>query len=102
MWALVEELGFLLVVVIAITQFFIPLILDKPLFSFFRPKVKKELEKEPIVEKKEEPLEKKCDLKSKVAEAKSKVAEVKKVQSEVTDFHKSAEELKKESDDMLK
>lgn len=99
MWALLEILILFLIGLVAVTEFFHPLITGKPFFGSFRKE--KEKVEEPSVEK-PSPETKVCDLKSKVAEAKQKVAEVKSVQEEVSNLHKETENLKKESDDMIK
>jgi len=94
MWGIVEFVVFGLIGLLSLTEFFIPLLLNKPFFGSFR-------KHKPVV-KEEKPVVDATDLKGKMASAKEKVAEVKKVQDEIADFHKSAEQLKNESDDLLK
>ena len=95
MWPLVEVIVLAIIVLISITEFFIPIIMNKPLFGSFR-KSKRANETE----------SKKADtsspLKEKINTAKEKVQEVKEVQNEVAENFKSAKDLKKESDDLLK
>ena len=94
MWGIVEFVVFGLIGLLSLTEFFIPLLLNKPFFGSFH-------KHKPVV-KEEKPVVDATDLKGKMASAKEKVAEVKKVQDEIADFHKSAEQLKNESDDLLK
>ena len=90
MWAILELLALIAIVLIFITEFFLPLLLGKPLFGSFRSK------------KKEQKKDDSSPLAEKVSEAKEKVKEVKDVQGEVTENFKTAEQLKEESDDLLK
>ena len=88
MWAVLELIVIAGIVLISITEFFIPILTDKPLFGSFR-KTKSE-------KKSESPLD------EKIAKAKEKVGEVKSVQNEVESHLKTAEQLKEESDNLLK
>lgn len=92
MWSIAEGLFFMLILLVSVTEFFIPLLFNKPFFGSFR-KAKPVEPKAPV---------KPEDLKSKVEEAKKKVAEVKGVQDEVAAFHKSATDLKDESENLTK
>ena len=99
MWALLEIIFLAAIVLISITEFFLPLLLGKPLFGSFRKKIEpgKTEAKKPDPES---PLEEKIHkTKEKVEEV---VGKVKEVQHEATEHFKSAKELKKESDDLLK
>lgn len=95
MWYLLEELVAIFIILLSITEFFIPLLLNKPFFGSFR-------KKKVIVKEEPKSEAKVCELKTKVAEAKEKVKEVKKVQDDVVSFYNEAQELKDESDDIMK
>jgi uncharacterized protein YktB (UPF0637 family) len=90
MWRLLELLIAGLIVIVFISEFLIPLLMNKPLFGSFR-KTKPEPKKDSTREVLEDALK----------VAKEKVEEVKKVQSDVSDHYKSAEQLKRESDNLL-
>ena len=95
MWEILEIIVLAAIGLIAVTEFFIPIILNKPLFGSFR-KVKIPDASTTKGDPSHPPL------KEKISQAKEKVEEVKEVQGEVTENFKSAKELKKESDDLLK
>ncbi|TAL58120.1 MAG: hypothetical protein EPN85_12285 [Bacteroidetes bacterium] len=99
MWVILEIIILAVIVLISITEFFIPIIFNKPLFGSFR-KVKDPGKTETKKTDPDSPLEEKVHkTKEKVEEV---VEEVKEVQDEVTKNYKTAKELKKESDDLLK
>jgi hypothetical protein len=85
MWAIIEFVVLAAIVLIAVTEFFYPLLVGKRLFNSFRKKVE----------------QKTSNLQDKIAEAKEKVAEVKNAQAEVDQTFKSAEALKHESDNLF-
>ena len=91
MWIIIEYIIIAAIILISITEFFYPLLTQKPLFGSFRRKT--------ITQEKartEGPLD------EKLSQAKEKVKEVKKVQDEVAENFKTAEEFKNESDNLLK
>ena len=89
MWRLLEYIVLAAIVLLAVTEFFYPLIAGKPFFGSFRKRgAQKSVDASPLNEK--------------VRKAKEKVEEVKNVQDEVDQNYKSAEELKEESDNLLK
>lgn len=88
MWALIEFVVLAAIVLLAITEFFYPLLTGKPMFGSFRKKV--------VVEQKPSSIE------DELAKAKEKIAEVKNIQNEVNKNFKSAEQLKEESDNLFK
>ncbi len=95
MWVIVEYLVFAAIVLISITEFFYPLLTQKPLFGSFRKKTTEEPKP-----KDNNPLnEKISEVKVKVQEVKE---EVKEVQNEVSENFDSAKKLKKDSDNLLK
>lgn len=83
MWTIIELVVVAAVVLVAITEFFLPLIMGKPLFGSFR--------------KSTDPGSLEAQLKS----AKRKVNDIKEVQHEVNRNFKSAETLKNQADDLL-
>ncbi len=90
MWTIIELLFLAGILLVSLTEFFIPLLTGKPFFgSFRRPKTTK-------VSKEDKSLNAKIDV------AKEKVKEVKDIQNAVTENFKSAEQLKEESDNLLK
>ncbi len=89
MWAVIELCIIAAIVLISITEFFIPLLFNKPLFGSFR----KAKPKAPPVDE---------SLTEKISKAKEKVEEVKEVQEEVDENFNAAEELKEKSDNLLK
>lgn len=91
MWIVIEYIIIAAIILISITEFFYPLLTQKPLFGSFRRKTTTQ-EKH----RTDGPLD------EKLSQAKEKVKEVKKVQDEVAENFKSAEELKNESDNLLK
>jgi hypothetical protein len=95
MWTIIELFLALTLSLFAITEFFYPLIMSKPLFGSFRKSSPAKGEEEPQKNKD-------GSFKEKIYTAKQKVAEVKTVQNEVTEYYKSAEQLKEESDNLLK
>ena len=95
MWRILEIIVLAAIALVAVTEFFIPILLGKPLFGSFR-KIKK------TGEEKKDNARADSTLKEKVSQAKGKVDQVKGVQEEVSENFKSAKELKKESDDLLK
>jgi hypothetical protein len=88
MWALLEIIVIIAIVLIFITEFFIPILTGKPLFGSFRKSKNETIDND--------------DLDEKITKAKEKVDEVKTVQTEVTEHFKTAEQLKEESDNLLK
>ena len=90
MWRLLEYLLLAGIVLLAITEFFYPLLSGKPFFGSFRKKKMRDID----------PAET-GTLNQKVNQAKAKVQQVKKVQDEVDQHYKSAEQLKEESDQLL-
>ena len=88
MWALVEIIVVIAIVLISITEFFIPILTGKPLFGSFRRSKTETVDNSPLDDK--------------VSKAKEKVTEVKTVQTEVTEHFKTAQQLKEESDNLLK
>lgn len=91
MWAILEIIILAVVILVSITEFFIPLITGKPYFGSFR--------KENIIHNKKTD---ESPLISKITEAKEKVKDVKQVQEAVTENFKSAAQLKEEADNLLK
>jgi hypothetical protein len=91
MWAIIELILIAGIVLVAITEFFWPLITGKPLFGSFRKS--KSAETKIAVE---------GSYNEKISKAKAKVQEVKDIQNELNENFKSAEQLKKEADDLLK
>lgn len=95
MWALLELIVILALILIFITEFFIPLVTNKPLFGSFR-KLKARAAKST----------EDGSLGEKISKAKEKVnvvkEEVRNVQDEANQHYKSAEQLKEESDNLLK
>ena len=91
MWAVIELILLLAIILIFFTEFFLPLILGKPLFGSFRKTMITENENS-----------EEFSLDDKVSLAKEKVREVKNVQYEINDRFKQAEQLKEESDKLLK
>ena len=91
MWIIVEYVALAGLILISITEFFYPLLFQKPLFGSFR--------KTKVTEK---PLQAPVGLDEKISIAKEKVEEIKKIQDEVDAHHKSATDLKNKSDDLLK
>ncbi|MFL5731469.1 MAG: hypothetical protein ACJ75J_18410 [Cytophagaceae bacterium] len=99
MWTILELILALSLILVAITEFFYPLIAGKPLFGSFRKSAT------PLTETATETASQTKNngkLDEKISEARKKVEEVKTVQNEVTEFYKSAEQLKNESDNLLK
>ncbi len=92
MWRLLEYLFIAAIVLLAITEFFYPLLAGKPLFGSFRKKTQEAPQPAP---KKDDSLDEKID------KAKEKVEEIKSVQKEVDKHFKSAEQLKEEADKLL-
>ena len=90
MWIVIEYIFLAAIVLVAITEFFIPLLTGRPYFGSFR-KLKNNAPKTYV-----EP-----SLEDKMKQAKQKVDEVKVVQQEVTENYKTAEQLKEESDNLL-
>jgi hypothetical protein len=99
MWTILELILALSITLVAITEFFYPLIAGKPLFGSFR-KSSKPLQETKTENTSSNAAEGKLD--EKISKARKKVEEVKTVQNEVTEFYKSAEQLKNESDNLLK
>ncbi|MBL7891424.1 MAG: hypothetical protein JNL63_02240 [Bacteroidia bacterium] len=95
MWTLLEIIILTAIVLISITEFFVPLIMNKPLFGSFRKSRTSEAKNVPD-----------GSLDEKITKTKEKVEEVKEVvkevQSEVAQNFKTAEQLKEESDNLLK
>ncbi len=91
MWAVIELILVLAIILIFFTEFFLPLIMGKPLFGSFRKTIVIENE---IVEE--------TSFDNKIELAKEKIREVKNVQYEINDRLKHAERLKEISDNLLK
>jgi len=91
MWTVFELIIVAAIVLISITEFFLPIIMGKPLFGSFR-----KANKDNAGAATEEQLDKK------ISEAKAKVKDVKTVQKEVDEHYKTAEQIKSESDNLLK
>ncbi len=91
MWRIIEYIAIAAVVLIFITEFFYPLLTQKPLFGSFRSKTGNEGK-----------TESKSGLEDKISDAKEKVKEVKTVQDEVSENFKSAKDLKKDADNLFK
>ncbi len=93
MWAVLEICLVAAIVLIFITEFFVPLLFNKPLFGSFR-KVKPALP-EPTTDR----------LEDKIAKAKQKADETKQViedvQQQAYDNYKTAEQLKDETEKLL-
>ncbi len=90
MWTIIELIFLAAILLVSLTEFFIPLLTGKPFFGSFRKA------KTTKVIKDDRPLNAKID------EAKEKVKDVKDIQNAVTEHYKSAEQLKEESDNLLK
>jgi hypothetical protein len=86
MWTIIEFVVLAAIVLIAVTEFFYPLLVGKPLFNSFRKKTE----------------QKSSNLHEKISDAKEKIAEVKNIQAEVDKSFKSAEQLKEDSDNLFK
>ncbi|MBI4946612.1 MAG: hypothetical protein HY840_09445 [Bacteroidetes bacterium] len=99
MWPIIEILFLAAIVLISITEFFLPIIFNKPLFGSFRKSTKVNSSEEKKSDPSSPLVEKITKAKEKVEEV---VEEVKEVQNEVAENYKSAKELKKESDNLLK
>lgn len=97
MWAIVELIVIIAIVMVSVTEFFWPLLTGKPLFGSFRKS--KPVDLNTPIEVKTPPTESSFD--EKIAKAKEKVVEVKEVQNEVNKHYKTAEQLKDKSDDLL-
>ncbi len=91
MWRLLEIIAAAAIVLIAITEFFYPLIAGKPIFGSFR-KSKNNTTTSTSID---------GSLDEKINKAKAKVEEIKNVQNEVDKNYKTAEQLKEESDNLL-
>lgn len=91
MWAIIEIIASLAIVLIFITEFFWPLITGKPIFGSFR--------KNSSASK---PAEEEMSMEDKLAKAKAKAQEIKKIQTEIDEKLKTAEQMKSEADDLLK
>jgi hypothetical protein len=86
MWRIIEFIVIAAILLIAITEFFYPILAGKPLFGSFR-KAAENTEDE--------------SLEDKLDKAKVKFEEIKTVQNEVDENYKSAEQLKDEADSLL-
>jgi len=91
MWAVIELILLLAIILIFFTEFLLPIIMGKPLFGSFR---KTKVTENEIAEE--------TSPEDKIAFAKEKIREVKNVQYEINDRFKQAEQLKEESDKLLK
>ena len=91
MWIIIEYIFLAAIILISITEFFYPLLTQKPLFGSFRKKSNTENKS-----KNNDPLT------EKISDAKVKVQEVKQVQEKVSENFDSAKKLKKDSDNLLK
>ena len=87
MWVVFEYIMIIVIVLVAFTEFFIPLLTGKPFFGSFK-------KSKPAISV-ETPLE------EKINQAKQKVAEAKSVQDMVNKNYKSAEQLKEDSDNLF-
>jgi cell division protein FtsB len=92
MWRVIEYIFLAAIVLLAITEFFYPILAGKKLFGTFRKKQATPKMDTPLV----------TDIKSKVDEARIKVNEVKEVQNEVTAHFQEVSKLKDESDNLIK
>jgi hypothetical protein len=92
MWRVIEYIFLAAIVLLAITEFFYPILAGKKLFGTFRKKQATPKMDTPLV----------TDIKSKVDEARTKVNEVKEVQNEVTAHFQEVSKLKDESDNLIK
>lgn len=90
MWRLIEYLAVAGIILLAITEFFYPLIAGKPFFGSFRKNTKNQNN-----------VASESPLNEKVNKAKEKVEEIRAVQNEVNEHYKSAEQLKEEADQLL-
>ncbi|MES2621190.1 MAG: hypothetical protein V4615_10090 [Bacteroidota bacterium] len=94
-WTIVEVCIVAAIVLISITEFFIPILFNKPLFGSFRKRKPTELKKMEA-----------DSLPAKISKTKERVEEVKEevkeVQEEADVNYKTAEQLKEESDNLLK
>lgn len=88
MWRILEYIFIAAIVLVAITEFFYPILAGKPLFGSFRKTASRQTKEEDSLE-------------NKVNVAKSKVNEIKNIQKEVEQNYKSAEQLKDEADNLL-
>lgn len=86
MWFILEIVAIAAVALLAITEFFYPLLAGKPLFGSFR--------------RKSPPQPSTLD--DEIAQARRKAAEVKDVQRKAEDQLRDAEERKNTADDLLK
>lgn len=101
MWKIIELLVLIGIVLIFITEFFIPILTGKPVFGSFRKsKTVVETDEETTTEETTEATAKET-LDEKISKAKEKVNEVKLVQDEIDQHFKTAEQLKEESDNLL-
>lgn len=93
MWRVFEFVFIAVIVLVAITEFFYPLIAGKPFFGSF----KKNTDPEPPLTKPKQ----EGTLNDKIDVARKKVEEIKATQNEVNSNYKSAEQLKDESDSLF-
>jgi membrane-associated HD superfamily phosphohydrolase len=89
MWRIIEFIVIAAILLIAITEFFYPILAGKPLFGSFRK----------VAENGEKTEDQ--SLEDKLNNAKEKLEEIKTVQNEVDKNYKSAEQLKDEADNLL-
>jgi peptidoglycan hydrolase CwlO-like protein len=94
-WTIVEICIVAAILLISVTEFFIPVLFNKPLFGSFRRLKATEVKKEAD-----------DSLPGEISRTREKVEdikeEVKEVQEKVEEHYKTAEQLKEESDNLLK
>lgn len=91
MWIVVEFSVMGIITLVAITEFFYPLIVGKPLFGSFRKNVSAA-----------KSAAEQASLDVKIDAAKEKIREVKDIQHEVDKNFNTAAQLKEQADDLLK
>jgi len=89
MWRIIEFIAIAAILLIAITEFFYPILAGKPLFGSFRKSNADVISSGEI------------SLEDKLNKAKEKAEEIKSIQNEVDENYKSAEQLKEEADNLL-
>jgi membrane-associated HD superfamily phosphohydrolase len=90
MWRIFEFIVITIIVLVFITEIFIPTFQNKPLFGSFRKS--KDTEKD---------IRSADDIKQKISKAKEKVKDVRSTQNEVDEFFDKAQRIKDESDNLL-
>jgi hypothetical protein len=90
MWRVIEFSMIAIIVLIFITEIFIPVMIDKPLFRSFR-KVKDDDNNNNSPD----------DLSQKISKAKKKVKDVKATQEEVNEYFNNAQQIKDKADKLF-